>query len=201
MNPELLCPITLELMVEPILLPCCWKSCSRESIVEWLKQHNNCPLCRSDISIFDAINAPLIRNLANMIDELNSNTINVNVENNKINNENKFKAVIHRFNNNNPLSNTVVGKLEIICNNKDMNYKTLLVPVVDNSGSMSGNPEAQIRYILNRIIDETFYNQNLLTTVIRYSSSAVSNVIDTSYDKNIYKSRFAKQIGRGTDFR
>lgn len=43
------CPITMNIMCDPVVIPCCGKSVSKKPFLTWYKEHNNCPLCRTDI--------------------------------------------------------------------------------------------------------------------------------------------------------
>ena len=40
---DYLCPISQEIMTDPISLPCCGRALSRISLVEWIKNKNTCP--------------------------------------------------------------------------------------------------------------------------------------------------------------
>jgi U-box domain len=47
---ELSCPITHELLQDPVTLPCCGKACSRGALITALSFRPTCPLCRADVS-------------------------------------------------------------------------------------------------------------------------------------------------------
>jgi len=81
----------------------------------------------------------------------------------------------------------IIGKLEFTNANNTNNFKTLLIPVVDQSGSMAGSPIEQVKYSLNRILDITYSNPSLMTTIIGYHDTAKSTEINKSVDVSYYK--------------
>ena len=66
----LTCPITLELIEDPVQLPCCGKSVSRAALIQALEFRDVCPLCRSNLSDFDASQAPPNRDLISIIESI-----------------------------------------------------------------------------------------------------------------------------------
>ena len=80
----------------------------------------------------------------------------------------KWNAKIHKLCNNNGMNQTVIGRLELTTTNKNYNFKTLLIPVIDRSGSMAGNPTIQVKYSLNRIVDLIYSNKQIITNLVVY---------------------------------
>jgi len=80
----------------------------------------------------------------------------------------KWNAKIHKLCNNNGMNQTVIGRLELTTTNKDYNFKTLLIPVIDRSGSMAGNPTTQVKYSLNRIVDLIYSSKQIITNLVIY---------------------------------
>lgn len=68
---ELECPVTLELLEDPIQVPCCRRYFSRTSLIQVLR----CPLCNVDFQDFDSSNAPKEIQIANMVSLLKSHEI------------------------------------------------------------------------------------------------------------------------------
>ena len=197
---DLRCPITHELIEDPINLPCCGRAISRLPLAEWKTHGSQCPLCFYDLSDFDAEAAPKAVNISYMIEhaKLTGTQLPIYVAPASIEKKTpKFTAKIHCLCNNTGLHQTVIGKLEIK-SDVELNLKTLLIPVVDRSGSMRGNPAAQCRYSLNRIVDLTYQCKHLITNIIAYDDRAESTLINTSaYGADYYHSIVSKIDARG----
>lgn len=99
----------------------------------------------------------------------------------------KWNAKIHKLCNNNSMNQTVIGRLELTTNNKDYNFKTLLIPVIDRSGSMVGNPTVQIKYSLNRIVDLIYSNKQIITNLVVYDD--MYDIIELNTNVTIEQSR------------
>jgi hypothetical protein len=71
-NFDLNCPISLELMIEPISVPCCGRSFSRNSLISCYNDGNaKCPTCRENLIKynFDPNTAPKNITLSYIIEE------------------------------------------------------------------------------------------------------------------------------------
>ena len=76
--------------------------------------------------------------------------------------------------------------------------RTLLIPVADRSGSMSGSPTQQVQYSLKRVVDLTFQNQHLRTSIIHYDDSATSmSILPDSFSADHYKHKIDQIHARG----
>ena len=66
------CPITLELLDDPVSTPCCGNAFSRVSLQAHLQLSDGCPLCRVDLvqthPEFDVNTAPRNRTIAGLVD-------------------------------------------------------------------------------------------------------------------------------------
>lgn len=65
---HLLCPLTLELLNDPIHLPCCMKSVSRRALQQC--KRTVCPMCNEDLAGFDIANAKKSVLIASMVDTI-----------------------------------------------------------------------------------------------------------------------------------
>eukprot|EP01084_Bolivina_argentea_P002250 4158_1 len=74
---DLTCPITLELFEDPITVPCCGKTFSRNPLHSYLtnKQDKKCPLCNGDLSNFDARTVQTNRNLLSFVELMKNQQI------------------------------------------------------------------------------------------------------------------------------
>jgi ankyrin repeat protein/Mg-chelatase subunit ChlD len=76
--------------------------------------------------------------------------------------------------------------------------RTLLIPVADRSGSMGGSPTQQVQYSLKRVVDLTFQNQHLRTSIIHYDDVAESmNILPDSFRADHYKRKIDEINARG----
>lgn len=83
MEKDLICPITLELLDDPISVPCCGISFSRSALIQVFNYTKNCPWCRKILNRFDPTNAPKNIMISNMIKQIKSQKkINDNPKNN-----------------------------------------------------------------------------------------------------------------------
>lgn len=198
-NQNLICPISQEYLENPILTPCCGNAVSRDCLVEWLTHESTCPICRSNISGFDPHGHPTIKNIMDMVEEAKKNGIEMPIlEESIIDNNNKWKARIHRMCGN---GQSVIGKLELSNNDNSNNFKTLLIPTIDKSGSMAGGSFNQVKYSLKRIVDLTYAKPQLVTNLVSYcdraETVAINKVLAQSYYDNIVNNMAA---GGGTSF-
>lgn len=185
-NLNLTCPITHEYFEEPISSPCCGNMFSKPALVEWLEINPICPFCKVNISYFNASNAPVNKNVADMIEQIhNANLPKPNTD--------KWEAKISK------LDNINVGKLEIT--NTGKVYKNLVLAVIDKSGSMSGSPMNQVKYSLKGITNLSIQNKNLKTVIVTYNDYASSLEIDNTLDREHYDHVFSSlYAGGGTSF-
>ena len=167
----LTCPITLELIEDPVQLPCCGKSVSRAALIQALEFRDVCPLCRSNLSDFDASQAPPNRDLISIIESIQKK----NEETEKKKNimpikEHQWGGNVEWINNENPS----VGRLNLeIKRSHFKTNKVLFVAIVDNSGSMSGSPWRQVQTALTHILSLTATKiQSVETRIITYNSTA-----------------------------
>ncbi len=176
-------PITFGLLDDPISTPCCGNSISRNVLVQVLQFKPTCPLCKANLNSYDIVSIPKNRALANIIDEYkkdNPNWSNLFVEKNIITEtKSKWKATITPLFDNGSVYKTLIGQLEISNSSNINNFKTLLIPVIDVSGSMGGNPTTQAKYSLQRILDMTYSYPNIITNIVTYSDCAKDIAINT----------------------
>ena len=72
---DVLCPITHELLNDPIVIPCCNVAFSRASLIHsFQKYNNNCPLCRQSNPTFDPTTASKNRTIEKIVNSIKSTT-------------------------------------------------------------------------------------------------------------------------------
>ncbi len=192
---NLVCPISLTYFVEPIMTPCCGNAISKPCISEWLDKSTTCPICRVDISGFNVNSVPILKNIASMIEDI------LKPQNPIIELKQEWTAKIYPICNNN-VSLSTIGKLEIKNNNINSNFKTLLIPTIDKSGSMAGSAFNQVKYSLNRIVDLTYSHSQLITNLVSYCDSASTVEINTTQPQNYYGNIVqTMNAGGGTRFK
>ena len=66
---DLTCPYTLDWLEDPVTLPCCGRTVSRTPLLVSLNITQQCSLCRGDLSNYNALTAPMSRNIAYLVEE------------------------------------------------------------------------------------------------------------------------------------
>lgn len=197
-SPNLICPILLTIYEDPISLPC-GHVVSREPLIEYFKTNQICPVCRTEAFNFDPSTAPKCFAIDSMVQEYIKSQEPPKPSEIK---EAKWSAKISPLCNNNSVNQTVIGKLEITNTDNSVNFKTLLLTVIDISGSMAGKPIEQCKYSLNRIIDLSYKHSQLTSNVITYHDRASNYTINTTEPQEVYRQK-ASLLGKdsgGTSF-
>ena len=192
---DLMCPILLDWLEDPIIMPCCGKAVSKLPLHECIKDLDNkkCPNCNKNINNFDILNAPVSLNILNIVKRFKeSNPLYLSNLAQQKKNQNKISLdwegkIDWMEPPTNSAFQTILGKLKLTCSDNKFNFKTLLIPVIDKSGSMGGSPITQCIYSLNRIIDLAYSNPNIITNIITYNDSASSILINTAQTIESYR--------------
>ena len=184
---DLICPLTLDWLEDPITLPCCGRSISRVPFVIWQNNSNLCPLCKQALGTFNGRSVPKSVNLAYLVEQaIASNQPKPEI---KKTSPAKWTAKIHRLCNNNSINQTVIGRLDFSTSDNKYNFKTLLIPVIDRSGSMSGAPTVQVKYSLNRIVDLLYDNPQLIANLVTYDDQyniiELNNAVPKEHNRDI----------------
>jgi len=181
---ELTDPVSLELLVDPITVPCCGKSFSRQTLQSLLPNRKVCPNCRASLDDFDANNAPKNVLLASLVESL------VGVATQTNNNEQSSHiwscslTPIKEF--------ETMSELVLSCDKTDFKTRpSLFIAVVDESGSMDGRPMEQVRMALNHMVELAKVNTHVILKMISYSSGA---------QEIAHASEYGTRVG-GTNFR
>lgn len=189
-NNDLMCPITLSWLEDPVTVPCCGQSFSRQSILDHLTYTPNCPLCKAELDSIAIQSLPKSVNLAYMVEQ--AQKLNVPPPSFFENPQPKWKAQVHKL----CFNTSTIGQLTIVNTDNSFNFQTLLLVVVDVSGSMGGTPMKHCQYSLNRVIDLSYKHSQLLTIVVAYDDRASHFVIDTKQPTEIHRHQVS-QINRG----
>ena len=183
--PDLLCPITYELLKDPIILPCCNRAISRDSIIQCLESNTSCPICRGDLSDFNAVLAPRNITLASLVESLGSEIIK---------NIHEWTSSIKK------IPSSQICELTIAV--KDSRFKvnpSLFILVVDNSGSMAGKAFDQVKTALIHIIGIAQHNKSMIIKIVTYNSTASLVNLTGNIDEDV-KTVMRLQAGGGTNF-
>lgn len=207
-DPDLICPLLFDLFEDPVQLPCCGKAVSRLPIIQAVEYSPNCPLCRDEISNTDFTRLPTMRNLVGLVENARNRGVNVQSQESGsildrikdlcsglLVDKGEWKATLKLLRDERSAYRSRIGKLEI-SNNKVI-YKTLVIPVIDRSGSMGGTPMVQVRYSLKRLVDLTYDNPNLITTVVTYDDRVDTYPINTTTPRAHFDGIFSVLDARG----
>lgn len=222
---DLTCPISLELLEDPISTPCCGKALSRASLRAHLCSESCCPLCRTDLEAnypsFDVETVAKNRTIASLVD--------AHREYIAAGGEAKVPAAeVHRSMAASlaaaqdagpqyrcslvPCCTTGGTRLPVGRMSVDIEWPSyegdvcLFMPVIDKSGSMGGQPFEQVKTALLHMLHQTLANRSVFTCIIPYDSRA--EVIKVPRDGGAETERWLQtqariknmQAGGGTSF-
>jgi hypothetical protein len=184
---NLTCPITCGVLQDPITMPCCGRSVSRAALILCCESNGHkCVVCGKKLLDynFDPKTAPKSVNVSYMIDDLDEDS-NDETSDEETTDEWTCTGVPIKLRNNN--DNYDIAKLTIK-KNTNKSFKTLLIPVIDRSGSMgfgeaNARPITQAKFSLEKIIDLTYDNPHLVTSVVLYDCNAMHMDIDTKLNE------------------
>jgi len=189
---DLMCPILLDWLEDPIILPCCGKAISKiplyECVIEQVVGVRKCPNCTRALGNLDILGAPVSLNILNIVKRFKeTNPLYLTNKKPSCQISLEWEGRVDWLEPGETAYQTILGKLKLNCLDNKFQFKTLLIPVIDRSGSMGGSPIVQCRYSLNRIIDLAYSNPNIVTNIITYDDRAESILINTSQTIESYR--------------
>lgn len=156
---DLICPITLEVLVDPISVPCCGKAFSRSALKNHFEYRRSCPSCNAALESLDVDNMAKNVVLAGMIETLRE--------------EKTIQKVNHKWSCDiTPLKEgSQMTELTLKLNNSNFKLKpSLFIAVLDRSGSMNGNPFLQVKTALQHIEALADQNNQVKLVLLSYGS-------------------------------
>lgn len=202
LNEELLCPISQEILDDPIVVPCCTRAFSREYLVKWLNTsyEKSCPNCRNSLIGFNALSAPKNIILANIVEIYQKiNDSHVNIFDKVVENHVWDCTLTPVIGQNGTFINVAELKLSITRSNF-ITRPSVFIAVIDKSGSMAGNSWNQVQSALIHMLSLASTNNKIKLIIITYDSFA--NVVDTSGSLELQCAKIKSiYAGGGTTFR
>jgi len=203
---ELTDPITLDLVEDPIVVPCCTKAFSRMSLIQSVaaQYQPKCPACNQVFNNFDPLQAPTNVVIAGMVETLKRQMAGQTRGGIDPTQNAEWKATITPVViDKDPttwVSSSPIAELKIYLENSQFKIEpTLFIAVCDTSGSMSGNPWKQVESALIHIMGMTQSNPMIKTSIVRYSSTA--EIINTNGSQSEVTHRIRRMFdGMGTNF-
>ena len=194
---DLQCPILLDLLEHPVTLPCCGKAISLQPFITYHNVYQNCPLCKVELHNLNPNTLAKNVNLAYMVEQVQNGGQPLVAPQPVVAQPQQtlYKSKMHCLINNNAISQSIIGKLEI-SSNKNLSFKTLLMVAVDESGSMGGNPTKQCQYSLHRFLDLTYKHKHLVSSIVAYDDTARVTSINTAHPRSQYET-IINAIGKG----
>jgi len=177
---DLMCPISLDLFEDPISVPCCGQTFSRAALMQHLSNRGQCPMCRGDLSRFDADRAPRNVAIARMAESAR--------EPQQAPAEQTAHATACHIHGDMLLS-------IIVQNISTTARPVLFIAVCDASGSMSGNPWRQVDAAVQHMVSVARTSAAVELGVVVYSSDA--RMIHVDHTVNRISLPF---VGGGTNF-
>lgn len=200
---DLYCPITHNLLDDPVTGPCCNTAFSREALKLHLGVTLTCPKCNSDLTAFDVENAPADIMITGMIQKLQHQGVHLTPSCNAVTNETNLQdwnaTVTPLYNDKGKALN--IGQLKLsLTNAKFVAKPSLFIAVVDRSGSMAGSPWKQVETALLHIMGLTTSNPMVKTIIVAYDSS--SEIINTTGTQSEITNKIKTMFtGGGTNFK
>lgn len=194
---EFMDPITYSVIDDPVALPCCGNIISRQSIIACMFNGPRCPNCRGDLGSWDPKLAPKIRQVANMISSISGSGSLFN--SNLGGKAPDWQAELEELQLNGSTDKTRIGQLRITNPTRKYQFRTLMIPVVDVSGSMHGNPQKQTGECIKTMVDLNYNHPHILTSVVEYDTNFKVSHIDITKPRTQNEIRLGG--GGGTSFK
>ncbi len=174
-NKHLICPITQDLFEDPISVPCCGQTYSRTALVQSLQFARDCPMCRGDLSRFDAALAAKNVVIAGLVDDFKDENCRLRTHAPQVADwEGTVQEIVDPSG-----ASTGAAYRTLVLNDAAISVKpTLFIAVCDRSGSMSGQPWSQVEEALLHMIGLSQGNKVVQLGCIMYESTA--EIIDIS---------------------
>ena len=165
---DLLCPITGELLDDPVCCPACQKAFSRLPLATWFQNShlNKCPTCNAELPEFDAMTAPKNVIIAGLVETFKNKNVTPVSDQKKQLWSASLSPLIDASGKTLPLAEMKVVLEESLFPTKP----TLVIIILDISGSMAGTGERQCKEALNHIVSMTFSNPFVKLVLITYQS-------------------------------
>ncbi len=200
---DLICPITLELMEDPIAVPCCGRNFSRAALMAC--ESHSCPMCNASLADFDIVNATRNVNIAGMVDTVKEQEAKKAHEEQKLLVAQQWKCfvtpLVAQVDARQETKQLKIAELKLLLVNARFATKpSHFIIVVDRSGSMSGKPWKQCQSALTHILSLTYNNPLVKSHIICYQSFA--EIVNTENRTLDEISTIIRNLssGGGTDF-
>jgi ankyrin repeat protein len=167
---DLICPITNELLDDPVCCPACQKAFSRIPLATWFQSSpsQKCPTCNAELPDFNAMTAPKNVIIAGLVETFKNKDSPKQGEPKKHLWSASLSPLIDPSGHTLPLAEMKISIEESLFPTKP----TLVLIILDVSGSMSGTGERQCREALNHIVSTTFSNSFVKLVLVTYQSFA-----------------------------
>ena len=209
---ELQCPLTLQLLEDPVSLPCCGRACSRAALIAAASINPSCPLCRADYEDhnFDPAEASRNRSLQDIIGILmhppREPTPSAPLPPDTSDASPTVSAAYTLL----PLPSSApadvsrIARLQVrITNAPRLGLRRVLaVLLVDQSGSMSGSPWRQVTTALKHIVamSRDAHLSHVALAVAAYQSTSTTLSMEGPL-QSVLDRVDATRAGGGTSFR
>lgn len=162
-------PVSMDTINDPVGLPCCGNVIDRQSIIDCLANSSACPYCRGSLMGWDATSAPKLRQVASLIERAQTGAVGDGSLDGLFGTRQptpEWAVHLEEL----PLVGVGgrVGRLIISNPDRKHQYRNLLIPVIDISGSMGGKPIGQVQFCIDQLLGNQ--NPNLSISIVKYQS-------------------------------
>lgn len=157
---DLTCPLTLELFVDPVTVPCCGKSFSRQPLITHINHKPTCPLCNADLEQFDVVRAAKNVLLSGMVDTIQNKPPEAKLK------PHTWNCTLTPVADHSPWS-----ELKLTIDHATFSVRpSLFIAVLDRSGSMAGKSATQVSTALKHIVSLSKINTSVKLIILSYGS-------------------------------
>src|SRR3990167_158719 len=162
---DLTCPITLDLLSDPVRVPCCNKAFSRSALSQtFAVRDKTCPMCNANLDNFDVTSAPKDIILESIIESYKG-------ELKTVSKKHHWECTITPVNS--PQEVWEYAQLKLTLEDSKFSTKpSLFIAVLDRSGSMGGSPGEQVKTAIRHIDSLAKHNPCVQLVLIAYDSFA-----------------------------
>jgi hypothetical protein len=190
--PHLCDPVTLDLLEDPIAVPCCGQTFSRQTMIQSFESAEDtpcCPLCRADLEEFDVCSAAKIIAIEDAVSQFKNQAKLIQQRSDK----QDWTAEVSEV-------GPGVSQLHLQLQNSQFATRpSLFVAVCDRSGSMFGRPWSQVEMALLQIMAMARLNNMVKVVIVAYDHGA--EIIDTTGTPEHVDAKIKSMFtGGGTNF-